>query len=201
MAYAPNIPQPTDKLSDSQGVLLSNFQQLDTSFGTDHYAFSNGTSNNGFHNTITTPLVVGSAHPATAAAIPKFYAMQDSANLGVIQYSRGPSNAVPSPVTIYQSPASAINIAPLGTTNVFDFTNLARAFAMLYASDTTTSTAVGICFIVWTGSALFLTPLVQGSGIVGLQFLTNGNIVQIKNRSNVTTLSNFYWSLQFLRTS
>lgn len=47
--YNPNIPQPGDLLDVSQADLLKNFGQLDTSFGADHYKFSDPSGNNGFH--------------------------------------------------------------------------------------------------------------------------------------------------------
>ena len=50
--YNPNIPQSTDFLSDSQQDIQSNFQQLDTSFGLNHFPFSNVTANNGKHSYI-----------------------------------------------------------------------------------------------------------------------------------------------------
>jgi hypothetical protein len=63
--YNPNIPQPTDELSDSQGQILQNFQKADSSFGTDHYRFSDLTVNNGFHQRATFP---GNAPAPTPAA-------------------------------------------------------------------------------------------------------------------------------------
>lgn len=52
MTYNPNIPQAADIISNSQPELLSNFQQLDAQFSTDHVAFS-ATTNNGFHKKVT----------------------------------------------------------------------------------------------------------------------------------------------------
>jgi|ERR1700754_1236816 len=63
--YNPNIPQPTDELSDSQGQILQNFNKADSSFGTDHYRFSDLTVNNGFHQRVTFP---GNAPAPTPAA-------------------------------------------------------------------------------------------------------------------------------------
>ncbi len=61
MAYDPNIPQPTDDLSDSQVQLLANFQQLDTSFGINHFQYSDASSDNGKHKKLDfpTPTTVG----------------------------------------------------------------------------------------------------------------------------------------------
>lgn len=43
--YNPIIPQPTDKLSASQGQLLVNFTELNSQFGVDHTSFNNSGSN------------------------------------------------------------------------------------------------------------------------------------------------------------
>jgi len=52
MSYNPNIPQPTDKLSKSQGQILSNFTLSNTYFGVDHSAF-NASSRQGQHNRVS----------------------------------------------------------------------------------------------------------------------------------------------------
>ena len=50
--FNPNIPQPANLLSNSQGQLLSNNAALDASFAVDHTLFS-ATANNGMHNKVT----------------------------------------------------------------------------------------------------------------------------------------------------
>lgn len=208
--FDPNVPQAFQLLSNSQNDLLSNMMALDTSFGIDHYKFSDATANNGFHNTVTTPLVTPNPGPtfnppATAAGIPKFYAMQDSANLGVIQYSRGPNNAVPTPVTSIQSPAAAQSINALATIPIFDFSGLARAMCHFQIMDTATlgtGQSAAICDIYYTGGSpgtFALTTYLTGL-TTRYQFLIAGNVFTVKNNSG-TALTNIYWSLQFLRTT
>jgi hypothetical protein len=51
MAYNPNIPQPTDILSQSQGDLLDNFQAIDVWVDIDHVDF--GSPDEGKHNQVT----------------------------------------------------------------------------------------------------------------------------------------------------
>lgn len=204
MTYNPNIPMANDDLSDSQPQLFNNFSIADTSFGVDHYKFSNLSGNTGKHNQITTPIFVDNPPtglpPVTAANEPKAYAFQDSANVGVLQYSRGPSNAVPSPITLLQSTSAAIVLLNTGTTNVLDFTGLARAFCMLYLSEMSINPSINnnVYFVIWTGSALVLQRL--SSGASGLTAQASGNILQIRNGSGVT-LSNIYWTLEPLRLS
>jgi hypothetical protein len=54
MSYTPNIPQATDDPSASQPLILANFQQLNSQYGTagDHVPFT-ASSNNGTHNKVT----------------------------------------------------------------------------------------------------------------------------------------------------
>lgn len=200
-SFNPSIPQPTDDLSDSQPEILDNFGQLDISFGIDHYTFSNQTSNNGKHNTVTTPIVAGSAHPTTAADEPRFYAMRDSTPVGVIQYSRGPSDAIPTPLTSLQSTSAAIVLAPSATTDVLDFTGLSRAFAVLYAYDNLSPTTGKICaFVIWTGAAGFINVLTSGANLLTASFAGGGStILRLTNTSALAM--NVYWTLQLNRLS
>lgn len=202
MSYNPNIPQPGDNLDISQGDLLTNFTACDVSFGIEHYKFSNLTANNGKHNTVTSPAYVAfplatpsATPPVTAANEPKFYGFQDSANVGVIQYSRGPSNAVPTPLTSLQSTSAAIVLAPGTTTNVLDFTGLSRAFCQLFAADLGGTNQIFSNTIWWTGSAFLFLPL--GTTIVAQ---SSGNILQIKNNT-AGAMSNIYWTLKLNRLS
>lgn len=52
MAYVTNRPQANELLSDSQEMLKDNFNALDTLYGLDHYAYSNGSAQAGQHNVI-----------------------------------------------------------------------------------------------------------------------------------------------------
>jgi hypothetical protein len=53
MTFDPNIPQPGDLQSDSQGDLLNNNIALDASFENDHTKFSDTTANNGLHKRVS----------------------------------------------------------------------------------------------------------------------------------------------------
>lgn len=63
MTYNPNIPQPSDNLSVSQGDLLTNFQTANTSFGKNHFPFDDLPVNNGKHKFSQYPAQGGA--PAT----------------------------------------------------------------------------------------------------------------------------------------
>lgn len=56
MVFNPNVPQPNDLLSDSQGDILQNFSAANTSFGINHYPFDNATINNGKHKFVGMPV-------------------------------------------------------------------------------------------------------------------------------------------------
>lgn len=206
MPFIPGIPQPTDLLSNSQGQLLGNNAQLDVSFAEDHFAFSDVTAHNGKHNQVTTgayvssPPVSPNVHPTTAADEPKFYGMQDADQIGVIQYSRGASNAVPSPVTYIQSTQAGIPIASLGNIDVFNFnspTVLPRAMAMLYVmSEPTTTLSRSVSFVFWNGTTAFVSALTSG-GIGPNASIDSGTTLRISNPSGAGIV--VYWTLQFLR--
>ena len=52
MTYNPNIPQSTDRPSDSQSQILANFTALNTIFGKDHVEF-NASTDEGEHKKVT----------------------------------------------------------------------------------------------------------------------------------------------------
>jgi hypothetical protein len=57
--YNPNIPQPTDNLSTSQGQILNNFSQLESVFATDHYTWDYATvAFRGKHTKISFPATI-----------------------------------------------------------------------------------------------------------------------------------------------
>lgn len=77
MAYLPNIPQPADRLKDSQPQILANFQELETFLEIDHGDF--GSADEGFHVRVTLPPNMAGA-PTFPAAWNGLY----SAPLGLV---------------------------------------------------------------------------------------------------------------------
>lgn len=55
MAYTLNRPTASELLQDSQPLIRDNFNAADASFGIDHFAFSDSTSDNGRHKNIRQP--------------------------------------------------------------------------------------------------------------------------------------------------
>lgn len=203
MVYQPLIPLPTDLLSTSQGDIKTNFTAANTIFGVDHYAFDNATASKGFHNTVTTPLIVGAAHPA-AATEAVFYAMQPTANVGLLHFSKAPATNSPAPipsiVTTRQSGPVAISLLKNQGSfgNVLNVAGLARLCCLLSVSNYLATRDHCLFFISWdSGTTTFLfTPLVPGSKFT----VTNsGTTFRLSNTSTTTDYTQVFWTLQFFR--
>lgn len=214
MVFKPGIPQPNDLLSDSQGDLLGNMQQLDTSFGIDHYKFSDTTANLGFHNQVTTPqfvlspAVLPSVEPTTTTN-PIFYGYQPLdvggmpiTKLGLLQYSKLPSNGIPTPVTHLQSTAAALSLAINGnagdSTNILDFTGIPRAFCMVYASYIIGGVPTNaVYFVFWSGTTFLISPIVSTASRIVVAAV--GNVLVLANLNTGNAISALYWTMQMDR--
>ncbi len=79
MTYIPDIPQSGDIPSQSQGEILTNFQQLNTVFDVDHVPFNDTTAaNRGKHDQST--YIELAADPTTAANEVAVYSKDDGGN-------------------------------------------------------------------------------------------------------------------------
>jgi len=56
LAYTPNIPQATDRPSDSQSLMLANFTAIDTVNSINHVAFDDASGDQGKHKYISFPV-------------------------------------------------------------------------------------------------------------------------------------------------
>lgn len=198
MAFNPNIPQPGDKLSKSQSDLLINMGQLDALYGEDHFPFSDATLNSGFHDKVTTPIYVAdppTSLPPVTTTNPVFYGWQQTVPVGILQFSRGPNDAVPSPLTRIHSTVTAITLAPLSSSNVLDCTGLSRAFFRFYVMDTVANVGQSQD-VFWTGTTFILASI---AGTLKAQ--PSGNVLQVANTSAFITYSSVYWTLELLRIS
>lgn len=201
MVFIANMPQATQKLKDSQPQLLGNNIQLDASFGVDHYTFSNGTSDNGKHNQVTTPKVVGAVHPTTAVGDTKFYCMQDSSRTGLdiqsglMQYSRGPSDATPTPLTNLYSIGN-VPIANGATIDIFNFGSptVIPVCSGVVTTYSTTIVSRRVIYFFWNGTTLVFNTLIA---LTSLLIQASGSIMQIFN--NTGGALNIYWSIEFQR--
>lgn len=197
--YQPNIPTGSVELDQDYLNILGNFQQLNIVYGTDHYPFDNAVvGEQGFHNVVTTPIVVNNPAdglPPATTTHPKFYAFQQYGALGVLQYSRGPTNAVPTPLTSIHSTVTPIVLANLGTTNILDFTGFSFAIGTLeYMDANATANKFGSSQIIrWSNNAFQTFPL--GSGLL---VQATGNMLQLINNSGAP-MNNVYWTLRLTR--
>lgn len=190
--YYSSIPQSTDVIANSQGQILTNFTSIGSWTAVDHYSF--GTGKDGFHTHVTNPNQ--GTHPSTTSN-PLIYGMQDAAGIGVIQYSRGPSNAVPTPITELQSPSTPIILAGGGTTNIVDLTGISRAIMTLYIYNDLNTDLILTEYILGysvTGATTLTFTLIAGS-VFTVQLSTK--TLQIKNSG--PNVSNLYWTLRFHR--
>ena len=203
MVFNPNRPIASENLSDSQPLLLSNNQDLDNSFGVDHYKFSNATGNNGFHNKVTTPPFVDSpltGNPPVTTTNPILFAFQQTANLGVLQYSRGPNNAVITPLTKIYSPSTPLSIGNSSSSAVFDFTGIALAQCVLTLSYTLvlgSSKAAQQVLVKYDNAPSFVVLNIVG-GRPDVTITTSGSILSITT-SSAGALTNLFWTLDFER--
>ena len=203
MVFNPNRPIATELLSDSQPLLLSNNQDLDTSFGIDHYKFSDATANNGFHNKVTTPSYVATPPtglPPVTGANPILFGWEYTANVGMLQYSRGPSNAVPTPITNLYSPSTPITIGNSSNTLVLDFTGISLAQAILtftYNLNSNSNEYIQIYAVRYRTGPIASASLLSPIGL-GLTAQFSGSILSIVS-SGTGASTNLYWSLNFVR--
>lgn len=196
MVYYPSIPQANDLIDESQPQILANFSQLNTTYGVDHYAYDSG-SNNGYHNRVTTPIYSTSSHPSTSATLCMFYGMQDTANIGLLQYSRGPSDPIPTPLTTLQSPSTAITLASGAYTTIFDISGTTEVFFIVYvSSDNGTNRTNSMLLCHWDGTNFISTQLNNGSGTPLATVRKTGNNIEVGGFGAST---NIYYTCQFLR--
>jgi len=189
MTFDPTKPQPSNLLSDSQGLLLSNNAALDTAFAIDHTAFSI-VPNSGFHKKVTFGAVSTPAAPSNP--------------IGIIHSIAGVASAI-SDIKYINSNASFL----LNCVRAFGFCNSAGAILGSQSMNVTSvgkggngiynivmpaGVLTGINYLIIAGSTL------QNAGTsavilnYGLQTATTFQITAIKRDSpggliDVTSLS------------
>jgi len=200
--YQPNIPTGTVNLDVDYLNLQGNFNQANIVYGTDHYPFDNATPNQGFHNLVTTPPVVNNPPdglpPATAAGILKFYAYQQYAAIGPLQWSRGPSNALPSPLTRLSGGPVSIPMSG-GTTTLFDMAGMTRVMLIVNGfNDTTTVNQRGSVnqFVNYSQG---VSNVPASATLQTIQVVLQGTVLKIANGSTAFNLGAYYWTITFLR--
>jgi len=217
--FQDTIPKPNDDLSVSQGDLLLNNQSINISFGVDHYPFTDLTANDGKHNKVTTPVIFPNAYPATAAAEPVLFAFAETQAgstlpIGVLQYSRGPSNAVPTPLTTLQSP-SPFSVLPKkglvnGSINLVDFTGLQDCQFAVYYTMILPSKPNKVWFVIGHYYLDGVTKIISLNPISvnftggpfpsnDAPFIVNGGNGILKMTNDTGSDLNVTWTIQILR--
>lgn len=194
--FNPTIPTGLVKLSLDYKNVQNNFAQLDTSFGIDHYAFSNQTASNGFHNQVTLPKIASGTHPTTSATNTIMYCMQDSTNLGLLNYSRGPSNAVPTPLTSRHSAAAGFNMNNNATVNILDATGLTLLFGTLFAMCSGTTSSATCIDVVWNNGAWAAST--NSFNFNFFNTTSSGSQLKLKNVSG-SNITGVFWTLKLER--
>jgi len=188
MTYNKNIPQATDDLSVSQGEVQANFLQLNTSFEIDHYTFDDVSGDTGKHRTITTVDQV--TDPTTAAVEPRIYGKGTFTPSLVLQYSRGESDAVPTPLT---SAHGDLVLPAATTTDLFDFTGITTGLVEVYLWNVAGPGTQISGHIIISGGVLNTTGL--ASTATALTFSVAGSVLNVRHQTGITTK----WTLDFKR--
>ncbi len=209
MTFNPGIPNPGDKLRASQPVLLDNNIALDNTFGVDHKNFSDATTDSGKHNKVTTPVFMKdppgvNSEPPETKDDPIIYAFQvpappDPAKSGVLHFSRGPNNAVPTPITFLQSTEADKTYAASQTKTILDFTGIKRAVCILtIASLTNPEFDASSRWFIKFGLNLLTAKRMFSSGRgPSVYAKASGFILQAVASGEPQT--EVYWTLEFLR--
>lgn len=192
MTYTPVIPQSGESLGSTRDRIRTNFEQISSVFGNNHYTFD--ALGEGKHQKVQTPDQVSDV--ASAANEPVLYA-KASSNAGVLQYSRGPSNAAPTPITSLQS-VGAIPCANNASIPVLDFAGLPLCMAMIYAFDNLNSTRKALAFVWWDGAVLSREQLTSSTSSIRVD-VASPNLSLFNN--NTASAMSIYWTLDFKRLS
>lgn len=198
--FNPNIPQSGDLLSDSQQDLLDNMQQLDASFLIDHYTFSDLTVNNGKHRQVTTPLAVAPdpIEPPTTVDPKLFGYFPPATNVPLIQYSKGINNAVPSPVTLLQSPAAGINILAGNTTDLIDLSGLTQCYGTVTANNLAANNFYLFGSFWYRGAGTLVVQ--KYSSPTGLNLVTDAGQNILRLQAGAGGSAQTIWTVQLWRT-
>ena len=195
MIYKKNIPQPTDGQDVSQNDLLNNFKQLDTSFGVDHIDYSDVSGDTGKHNTVT--YVVQAAIPLTPVNEIKEFSFEVTANTKEIHFTRGPSDATPTPLTSLNS-SGFIAIAAATEVVILDCTGIARTMINCWGFDDPLSNNVYAVYeFIWDG-AFFKRISSEDNG--GMKWVTSdvNKTLSLRN-NNAFGFTKTYWTVKFIR--
>lgn len=194
MTYTRQIPVSGDSLGGTRDRIRTNFQQIDTVMAVNHVAFNS--SGEGKHKFVQTP--DQTADVASGVNEPVLYATSiTGTNLGVLQYSRGGSSAVPTPITCLQSSSAALNLAGSSSLSVFDYVNISRSMGTFMYMGKKGADVTGSAYVIWTGTTLIVQTITSTAGVT---ITALGSVLRISN-NNATPMTGLYWTLDLKRTS
>lgn len=168
--YQPNIPTGTVNLNQDYSNIQGNFQQLDTTFGIDHFAFSDTTSNNGYHTVV---------HLSKQSATPS-----PVATSGEI-YSKIATQIISDTALFYQTGTGinvqmTMNVAPIAAARGLTF--LPGGMLMQWGTITITSTHQ-------TGTVTYATGgVAMPTGTLQVFFSLNANSSTVTSQSNTISV-------------
>lgn len=135
MSYNPNIPLSTDRPSQSQGQILTNFQQLDSIFAINHVTFDDATvANRGKHTYVT--LIDETATPPTPSGTDIALYSAVASGVNELFYIQG-AVGTPIQITGAGSPGSSFEIR--GGTFTYPLGSLPNPVTITFSSPFPTS--------------------------------------------------------------
>lgn len=165
MAYNPNIPQPTDLLSQSQSDILNNFQALGVWVDVDHVDF--GAPDEGKHSRVTFP-VQAPAPAFLAGEIGLYSFLNTNTTKNELYLVNSSAPQVTTPIT-----ASLLSLSPTPGNNVDGWTYLPSGILIKWGSGTA------------NGNTAFLFPVSVNvpafAGVLSMQVTTYTNNVADSN--------------------
>lgn len=211
MTYILDEPVASDRLSVSQPKLKGNTNQSNNSFGINHYAFSDGTANNGKHKVIQTPDQV--TDPATSANEPVIYAKSVFTSPKVLQFSKlGGIGAGfnGSPLTTFNVAGSVPNGA--ATADLIDVAGAADNTMLRVAIRITGAGLYNFNEFIFSyngttfqsqaspapSNATVPVKIYDGGGAVGVYLTASGSILRIQNMSLFNPVA-YYATISFIR--
>lgn len=191
MTYTPVIPVSGETLGGTRDRIRTNFELIQSTFSENHVPI--GALNGGNHTVIRS--VNQSTVPTTPVDEPALYATNDGNSLGVLHYSRGGSDAVPTPLTGLHSPSTPIVLANNATTNMVDFTGITVAAFQVNAVNLS-GILPSYTGTLWWNGAVVAPVFPQG----GFTLALAGNVLQLQNISG-GAYNDVYWTINLLRVS
>ena len=176
--YKTTIPLADDDQSISQADIQQNFEKANSDFEFDHVAFTNTGSNVGMHNSITTP--AQAVDPTTVAEIPKFYSKSVITAPGtpqVLQFSRGESDATPTPLTNIYGNLTTITSTPV---TLIDLSGITSCVFEITVDNGST--------VLQKNTILYYGTAIESQKCAGLitsfTYTLSGNIIQITDTAS-----------------